>query len=159
MAEPLSTPCHVDTPPVNKVIAHAITREEDDVRLLNNPIALFSRAYDKNNGNVLTLTQSCPENDIPQKRKAAPHSPSSTAHSMMPLPRRKRPIHPIPSSPARATILVAVSIADIVDHVHLPPPINQRCLSLSSIINVAFESPRSTTTFSRKKANLDPIRL
>ena len=107
MAEPLSTPCPVDAPPTNGVIAHAIMQGEDDVRLLNDPIALFSRDYEANNGNILTLTQSFAEDNIPQKRKAAPRSPSSTAPSMMPSPMQKRQTQPVASSPTRTAIPVA----------------------------------------------------
>ena len=99
MAEPLSTPCPVDAPPTNGVIAHTIMQGEDDVRLLNDPIALFSRDYEANNGNIPTLMQSFVEDNIPgkRKRKDAPCSPLSTAPSMMPSPRRKRQTQPVAS--------------------------------------------------------------
>ena len=107
MVGPLSTPCPVDAPPTNNVIAHTITQGEDDVCLLNDPVALFSHDYDENNCNGLTLTQSCPKNDILQKRKAAPRSPSPTAPSMMPSPMQKRQTQPVASSPTRTAIPVA----------------------------------------------------
>ena len=90
MDEPLSTPCPANSPPTNNVIAHAITQGEDDIRLLNVLITLFSRDHEANNGNIPTLKQSFVEVNILGIQKAAPRSPSSTAHSMMPSPRRQR---------------------------------------------------------------------